>query len=163
MADRILIADSNGRTLACMDGHHGAHHAADWVRIVRAEFAAKGIETVALVLHPAAGGDDFRREVLEQAGRVRVVLHARPDGKREIVGLSRGQGAKNKHGRASVGAAHAVTCGLRLLAAPADIYGARHPLRIPRGRANPAPGQPRTDAERRLQRRAARAAKRKPA
>lgn len=150
MTTRILITDLQGNPRACLDGYHGARHAAEWTALVRAQLLAAGTETMAFELHPAEGGDAFRRDVLEQSGLVRVLLHTRPDGQSEVVGMA----CRSRHAR---GAFLPVSAHLRLLHAPADVHGTRGTIRIPR-RELAAP--PRDAAQQRTQRRAERAAAR---
>jgi hypothetical protein len=153
MATRILIADGQGNPIVALDGHHGARHAADWLFAALATLAAQGVDAIATELTPAAGGDHFRSDVLQRIGQLRVELHQRPDGSREIVGLAQAPSTPQR-GRQ---AAHStpVHAALRLLQAPADVIGARHAVRIPRGRHNVPPGLPRTIEEIRRARRLA--------
>lgn len=171
MATRILILDSDGASICALDGHHGAAHAAHWASTVLQRLAAQGIAATALEIVPEQGGDAIRRGVFGALHRLRAEFHQRPDGKRELVGLVQRAEPEKPHTPRVKGLTRtpapeglrAIRGSLRLLAAPADILGTRHPLRIPRGRMNTAPGQPRTAEEARIARRAARAAKRKPA
>ena len=154
MTTRILITTSSGASLCCLDGNHGAQHAQEWADTVCAQFRAQGIEPMVFELSPAAGGDHFRRDVLEQSGRIRPEFRQRPDGTREVVGwlrLQRVAGAK----RAAAATPSAVPLTARIVSAPADVHGARQPIRIPRGRQNSA--GPRTDEQRRQLRRMSRA------
>lgn len=144
MATRILITDSQGNTLACLDGHHGGQHAAEWATGMLLQFAAGGVDAIAIELHPSRGADDFRRDVLERAGQVRLELHTRPDGLREVIGLSDGG------------------CAVTLVHAPDDVIGDRAPVRVARGRMNPA-ANGRTISDIRAARRHARAQQRGPA
>lgn len=153
MATRVLITDLSGFPLASLDGHHGATHAVRWTADMRARLAADGIETMVFELTPSAGGDTYRKEVLERIGQLRFEFHRRPDGKREIVGavaLPRGNG---KSAAASMPAAPRFTA--HIVDAPEDIHGTRRPIRVPRGRMNGT--APRTPDERRLARRLERA------
>lgn len=158
MTTRILITDLAGFALACLDGHHGARHAQAWADTVRADLAARGVETMVFELNPSEGGDHFRRDVLEQIGRVRPEFRRRPDGLREVVGFARVSAARAGEGKAAAAATPvAVRMSARIVSAPLDVHGPRQPIRIPRGRQNPAANAPMTDAERRHQRRLARA------
>lgn len=172
MANRILIIDDAGVPIFGLDGHHGARHAAEWTDTVLAQLAAQGVLAFAVELHPAAGGDDVRRGVISQLARLRAELRTLPDGRRELIGLHRYPDATPGASRASVGIGNglakgqaaatplAITGALRVVAAPPGIANPRAPIRIPRGRANVPPEQPRTTDQIRHARRAARAAAR---
>lgn len=159
MTTRILITDAAGFPLAMLDGQHGAVHAQRWTNDVCAQLAAAGIvDPMVFELTPAEGGDAFRMEVLQQLGRVRPELRKRPDGTRELLGFHRLPPAQ---GRAIAAATpEPVRCSHRLVSAPADVHGARQPIRVPRGRQNPAPGAPRTAQEARQLRRVQQAQRR---
>lgn len=148
MATRILISDSTGAVLSILDGHHGTAHAARWANEMVAMFAAQGIEAIAIELNPELGGDEFRRDVLERAGQIRVELHQRPDGQREITALARRDTLQRIRG------------GLRIVAAPSDIAGERPGVRRTRNRLDPEDGAPATNGEARLQRKRLRAQQR---
>lgn len=157
MTTRILITTATGQALTCLDGHHGARHAQAWIDDTLTILAGQGItDTLVVELHPAAGADDFRRDVLQTIGRLAIDLHTRPDGAYEIVGLARFQarGDGRRIGAATTG------CALKLLQAPAHIHGARHALRISCDRNSPPTGEPRTATERRQLRRQLRAQQR---
>lgn len=170
MATRILILDPDGAAICALDGHHGAEHAARWAASMLDRLAAQGVAATVLEIVPEEGGDAIRRGVFGALHRVHAEFHQRPDGKRELVGLVQRAEATREHEPRAKGLARTpapeglrpIRGGLRLLAAPGDVHGQRHAIRIPRGRMNPAPGQPRTHAEARTARRAGRAAKRKP-
>lgn len=151
MTTRILIASTAGLPLTAIDCHHGARHAADWVAQTCADYAALGIETMVLELFPAEGGDGFRRDTLEQIGAMRLDMHVRPDGLREIVGMVRQRG----EGKAM--RVDPVRTSVRIVDAPAWLHGDRKAIRVPRGRQNVAVDAPRTDAEKRHARRQDRA------
>lgn len=159
MTTRIVIADHNGVTLAALEGNHGAAHAQRWTADVCAQMAALGIlDPMVFEITPAAGGDAWRRDVQEHLGRMRPEFRKRPDGTRELLGFHQLPAARRGAQRAAVAVTPMqVHCSWRLVQAPADVHGARQPIRVPRGRQNPGPGAPLTDAERRHQRRAARA------
>lgn len=159
MTTRIIITDASGFPLAALEGNHGAAHARRWTADVCAQIEARGIrDPVVLEITPVEGGDAWRREVQEQMGCVRPEFRKRPDGARELLGFHRLPLAARGAQRSSAAATPAlVRCSWRLVEAPADVHGPRQPIRVPRGRQNPGPGAPLTDAERRHQRRAARA------
>lgn len=173
MANRILILDATGAAIYGFDCHHGSRAAADWANTMLQRLSAAGIDCTVLEIHPEQGGDEVRRGVIGSLHRLRAEFHTRPDGQRELVGLSlfpptsaRDKALASNGVGAGLGKAQAaatplpVRAAMRLLAAPADVVGPRHPIRIPRGRMNPDPGQPRTPAEARQARRLARAQKR---
>lgn len=154
MATRILITDAAGFPLAMLDGHHGAAHAAKWVDDMRGILRSnEGVaETMVFEITPAAGGDDFRQDVLQQLGRLRFETRRRPDGKREIIGAM-----LTPTNAAERSAAIPVPVGLhiRIVDAPDHLHGERQPIRIPRGRH--AAVDRRTPAEKRQARRLAKA------
>lgn len=170
MSNRILILDAAGKAITALDGHHGAAHAANFAATMLSRLHALGIDAVVVEVTPEQGGDAMRRDVIGNLHRLRAEFHRRPDGKRELVGLAlfpeatpdervmAKQGIGAGLGKAQAAATAAPVRGsLRLLAAPGDVHGTRHAIRIPRGRMNPAPGQPRTATEARQARRLARA------
>ncbi len=171
MANRILILDSGGTAICALDGHHGAAHAARWAAGMVQRLAEQGIAAAALEIVPEQGGDEIRRGVFGALHRVRAEFHLRPDGQRELVGLVQHPESKPVHEPRAKGitpaaapeGARPIRGGLRLLTAPDDVHGERYAIRIPRGRLNHAPDQPRGHSEARIARRLARAAKRKPA
>ena len=192
MANRILITDSVGSPLACLDGYHGARHAADWTTAVLQDFADQGVDAIALELKAFQGGDHFRRDVLEQAGRLRVELRDRPDGMREIVGIvryaspeeiatvrelraSKGKATPDGHLPSAAGVGKGlpaavaapltlpVRCTLNIVQAPEQVVGDRRAIRVSRGRQNIPLGQPRTIEEIRRARRLLRASQRQTA
>jgi hypothetical protein len=171
MATRLLITDAQGVPMFAIDGHHGARHAAEWASGMMMQLTAAGVDAMLIELHPAQGADDFRRDTLEQIGRIRVEFHQRPDGLREVVSLARypkraGESVATQGvGRGLLKSAAAATAtalvgGFRLVHAPADVHGDRHAVRVPRGRMNPTQEQPRTIGEMRQQRRLDRASQR---
>lgn len=158
MTTRILITDAAGFPLTMLDGHHGAAHAQRWTDTVCAQLLEQGIEPMVFELTPSEGGDAFRADVLQQLGRIRPEFRKRPDGARELIGFHRLANARTR--RAAAATPDPVRCAYRLVQAPADVHGPRQPIRVPRGRQNPATGAPLTAAEARLQRRQQRATER---
>lgn len=148
MATRVIISDPSGAVLSILDGHHGAAHAERWAGEMVAMFAAQGIDAIAVELTPELGGDEFRRDVLERAGKIRIELHQRPDGQREITSLSRRDTLQRIRG------------GLRLVCAPSDVIGDRAGIRRSRTRLDPDEGAPATTADARLKRKRERAQQR---
>lgn len=167
MANRIIIFDSAGAALIAMDGHHGSRHASDWTAQVLADFAARGIEAVAVEVIPQEGGDAMRRDVIGALADMRAEFHVLPDGRRELIGLhvSRRPATGESPGRAAKAAIASVPepvrGGVRVLHAPPDVANRRCCIRVGRGRDNPPPGQPRTPADIRTARKAQRAARRR--
>jgi hypothetical protein len=175
MATRILITDGNGWPIYGLDGHHGERHAAQWTAEVLATIKAEtGIDGIAVELQPAEGGDAVRRGIIGNLHRLRAELRTLPDGRRELIALNRYPDGSPRDSRAEIGAGRGLTKSqaaatpeafrgaLRVIAAPADIANPRTPIRIRRGRLNVPADQPRTHAEIRHARRAARAAARTP-
>jgi hypothetical protein len=163
MTSRIVIIENAGAALTAFEGP-SARHAADWAAGKLDELRRAGVTSIAIEWHPAEGGDDAHHDVIHCLHCVRAEMRARPDGTREIIGMlryptavagARGVAAARKAGMLAAPAA--VRGALRVLAAPPDIANPRYPIRVPRGRANVPPGQPRTIAEIRAARRAARA------
>ena len=166
MANRILIADTEGRVLYALDGHHGPGHAAAWAATVLAQLQSEGVEAMALEWTPEQGGDDCRCGVIGNIHRLRVELHQRPDGAREIVGLSMfphvhdtsaqraGVGAGRGLGQAQAAKpAERVRGGLAVVHAPAAIAGQRRQIRNGNGRLSLPPGMHHAERmNRRLQR-----------
>lgn len=163
MANRILILDNEGAPICAMDGHHGASHAAAWIATTLAHLAEQGIEATVVELHPAQGGDAVRRGVVGNLHRLRMELHARPDGGRELVGLVLHPAASRDDAvvaggltmRQVAGTATRIEGAVRLLAAPAHVVGDRHPIRISNNRREPGLGATRDPQAARLARRAA--------
>jgi hypothetical protein len=175
MTTRIVIADEMGKVICGIDGNHGAHHAEQWCARVVADIADRGVPAVAIELHPVEGCDAIRCGVFGNLHRLRAELRTLPDGRREIIGLNLYPEATprdNVRAKSGAGAGltkrqaaatpTAVRGALRVIAAPADIANPRAPIRIPHGRMNVPVGEPRTHAEIRHARRAARAAARSP-
>jgi len=156
MATRILILNSSGHALCGLDGHHGELHAADWVQMQVARYAAAGEDVTVVQWHPVAGGEAVLTDCLAQLHRLAMDTHTRPDGRSELLGLAL------RPEPAARGTPHAVGGSWRLLHAPAVIHGQRHPLRIPRSRHNPEAGAPRTSEEARTARRLRRSLGRQP-
>lgn len=115
MACRIVITDNTGAPLLACDAHHGDDHAAAWVTGALAQLAVAGVEDcLAVEFDPVAGGD-ASRETIRALHEMRVELRTRPDGLREVIGVSAG----TQHVARSV----------RVLHAPADVAGPRCTLR----------------------------------
>lgn len=175
MATRILIIDPFGDPLYGLDGHHGERHAAQWVaEMIDQVRRERGFDPVVVELHPAEGGDACRRGVICQLSRLRAELIALPDGRREMIALNRYPEGNPRDSRAEIGAGRGLTKSqaaatpeafrgaIRIISAPDNIANPRSPIKIRRGRLNVPAGEPRTPAEIRQARRAARAAARSP-
>ncbi len=168
MATRIVILDAIGRAVFSLDGHNGQQHAAEWTARTLEWCAQHGISATALEIVPAEGGDAYIKGVHTRLHLLRAEFHSRPDGRRELLSLNlfpepsardtsvANTGVGHGLGVAQAAATPAAVRGtLRLLAAPADVHGVRHPLRISNGRMNPLPAQARSMGEPRSARRLA--------
>lgn len=115
MACRIVMFHPDGRALCGLDAHHGDHHAAAWISDVVAQIELElAVTPIVVEYDPIAGGDDAK-DVIRSLHELQLDAHARPDGRLELLGISR-------RGR------HACRA-LRVLHAPADVAGDRRTIR----------------------------------